>query len=246
MQGDHRILTADHEVELSFVVPCYNEEKNVERALSAIAQAMVLRDIAYEVLVIDDGSADKTEAVVAAYQSAHPEIPVRFHRHALNQGLGATYLEGAFLARGEYYLLVNGDGDLPVETILAIVDRRGEAEIISPYLVNQRDRPLVRRIFSFLFTKLVGLLGGHRLRYYTGPVLHRRVNVLSANVRARGFGYQAELLCALLGKGHSVVEVPFSSDYRHHQTDAFHPANFFSVSKSLYRIFWRRVRRPRG
>ena len=224
-------------IDITFVVPCHNEEENVESVLDTIKAAMAIRALTYETLVIDDGSTDNTSAVVRTYQMAHPELPVRPHRHPSNQGLGASYFEGAVMGKGRYYMLVNGDGDLPMESLLNIVDRMGEADIISPYLSNQYDRPLTRRVLSLMFKKLVDLLGGYRLHYYNGPVLHRRVNILETKTKARGFGYQAELLCHLLRKGCSVIEVPFASVYRHHQTDAFHLANILSVSKSLYHIF---------
>ena len=229
-------------IDVTFVVPCYNEENNVERALDAVRSAMAIRPLTYEILIIDDGSTDNTSTVVRTYQAAHPDLPIRLHRHPSNQGLGTSYFEGAAMGKGQYYMLVNGDGDLPMESLLNIVDRMGEADIISPYLNNQCDRPLIRRVLSIAFKKLVDLLGGHRLRYYNGPVLHRRDNILEAKTRARGFGYQAELLCHLLRKGCSVIEVPFASVYRHHQTDAFHLKNLSSVSKSLYRIFAERCK----
>ena len=230
-------------VDISFMVPCYNEEKNVEKALETIWSAMVVRSLTYEILIIDDGSVDNTSVVVRAYQTAHPDFPIRLHRNDSNQGLGASYFEGAELTRGQYYMIVNGDGDMSAESLSKIIDRIGEADIISPYVTNHRQRPFTRRVVSRLFKKLVDLLGGHRLRYYNGPVLHRRMNIVEAETRTRGFGYQAELLCLLLKKGCSVLEVPYASVYSHHQTDAFRWSNILSVLASLYRIFLARLKR---
>ena len=234
-------------LDISFVVPCYNEAEHVTSALNTLKAVTSARRLRYEIIVMDDGSSDETSAVVQAYQNAHPEFPMTLHRNPTNRGLGWSYFEGAQMAQGEYYMIVNGDGDLPAETILKIVDHRGEADIINPYLANQYDRPLIRRIISYTFTGLVNVLGGHRLHYYNGPVLHRRVNILGVKTRAKGFGYQAELLCYLMRKGCTVVEIPFFSAYRHHQTDAFRLVNIFSVSRSLIRVFLTRfIRRDRS
>lgn len=232
-------------VDISFAVPCYNEEKNIQRALEGLVCALAGRPLTYEIIVIDDGSRDETSATAKAYQAAHPDLPIQVKRNTTRRGLGASYFEGAAVAQGEYYMVVHGDGDMPAESLSKVIDKMGQAEIVNPYVVNQGDRPFVRRVISFVFRKLVDLLGGHRLHYYTGPVLHRRANVLKAKTRTRGFGYQAELLCYLLRRGCSVVEVPFVSKYHHHQTDAFHFSNFLSVSKSLYRIFLTRFTRRR-
>lgn len=231
-------------VELTFVVPCYNEEENVEKALETIKGAMAVRPhLTYEILVVDDASQDRTSAVVRAYQTSHPDLPITLHANPSNRGLGASYFEGAKMAKGRYYMIVNGDGDTSSETILSIVDRMGEADIINPYLINRHERPLFRRLLSFSFKSLVDLLGGHRLHYYNGPVLHRRMNIVEANLGTRGFGYQAELLSQLLRRGCSVIEVPFASQYRHHQTDAFRLSNIRSVLGSLGRIFLTRFKR---
>lgn len=233
-------------LDISFVVPCYNEAEHVASALDTLKTVTAARPLKYEIIVIDDGSSDDTSAVVHAYQSAHPELPITLHRNDSNRGLGWSYFEGAAMTKGEYYLIVNGDGDLPKETILSILERMGEADIISPYLANQYDRPLLRRVISYTFTALVNFLGGHRLRYYNGPVLHRRANILKVR-KARGFGYQAELLCSLMKRGCTVMEIPFYSAYRHHQTDAFRFYNILSVSKSLCRIFLTRfIRKDRS
>lgn len=228
-------------IAITFFVPCYNEEENVEKALEAIQRVMASRGLTYEVLVMDDGSADKTSEAVRRYQAAHPDAPIRLHRNPTNLGLGTCYLEGASLAKGEYYMIVNGDGDLSADSLSAIVDRMGQADIISPYLANQKDRPLLRRVLSAIFKKLVDFLGGCPLRYYNGPVLHRRSNIVGAGIRARGFGYQAELLCDLIRRGCSVIEVPYTSVYPHQQTDAFRLKNILSVGESLVRIFWTRM-----
>lgn len=235
-KSEGRLLSSD--IDISFAVPCYNEAEHVGSALETIRSVMAEHpSLTYEVVVIDDGSADQTSVTVQDYQRAHPDLPVTLHRNPVNRGLGFSYFEGAAMTRGEYYMIVNGDGDLPKKTVLSILDQKGKADIVSPYLANQSDRPLKRRIISYAFTGLVNLLGGHRLRYYNGPVLHRRENILKVKTRAKGFGYQAELLCTLMRKGCTVVEIPFFSAYRHHQTDAFRPANILSVLKSLYQIF---------
>lgn len=231
-------VLSEETVEVSFFVPCYNEGENVEKALDTIQTAVAERPrLTYEILVIDDGSTDQTDEVVKAYQKAHPERPIRLHRNPINLGLGASYVQGAALAKGYYYLIVNGDGDLPAEMILKLLDLRGEADIISPYVTNQRERPFHRQILSAAFTTLVGLFSGQRLRYYNGPVLHKRSNILEVRNVTRGFGYQAEILTHLLRKGRSIIEIPFASVYRHHQTDAFRLKNLLSVARSLLRIF---------
>ena len=134
-------------------------------------------------------------------------------------------------------MLVNGDNDIPREDIAAVVACRGKADIIAPYVENQKERALFRQIVSDLFTALVSLLSGHRLRYYNGIVLHRTENVVKFRSGATGFGYQAELVCRVLNAGSSYLEMPFRTlAKRRNRSSVFRVSNILSVLGSLYRI----------
>lgn len=193
---------------ICFMVPCYNEETNIVPTLETIVELSVARKLNYEILVMDDGSTDKTKEKVEQYAKDHPLIPLRLHSNARNRGLGYNYFLGATLTEAPYYMAVFGDHADPIEALDAIVSRMGEAEMVVPYILDDRVRPLLRRLLSRAFTFLVRLLSGTRLKYYNAGVLHKRSNVVSYNSGGAGFGYQAELLCWLLKNGASYVEVP--------------------------------------
>jgi dolichol-phosphate mannosyltransferase len=93
------------------VLPAYNEEANLGPLLKRIDEAMADDALAYEVIVVDDGSADRT-ADVARELSA--TLPVRVERHAVNQGLGATIRDGLRVAAtvcGDKDVVVTMDAD---------------------------------------------------------------------------------------------------------------------------------------
>lgn len=229
-------------VDVSFVVPCYNEEANVVATLKAIEAAVSGRDLSYEIIVIDDASTDQTSLVVEGYRASFPQSPVVLHRNKGNKGLGYNYFYGASLAWGEYYMAVFGDNELPVDAISAIVDRRGEADMVIPYFQDMRARSPMRRLVSWGFTCLVNLIGGHRIRYYNGPVLHRRDTVERMKSRTTGFAYQAELLCRALSEGYSYVETPIPCGTRQYgRVSAFRLKNIMSVLASLARLLRMRV-----
>lgn len=237
-------MSGRESVDVTFFVPCYNEAENIAATLTTIESVVSTRSLSYEIIVVDDNSRDGTSAVVHAYRGAKADVPIRLQRNERNMGLGHNYLASASRARGRYYMLVNGDNDIPAVTISMILDHLGRADVIVPYLENQASRPLYRRVLSRLFTFLVNLLGGHRLRYYNGPVLHFRTNVERFKPNAAGFAYQAELLCRALDHGCSYLEVPFrSAMWPNTKTSAFHISNIVSVTASLGRIFAARLRR---
>ena len=101
-----------------------------------------------------------------------------------------------------------------------------------------------RKYLSVLFTKIVNLVGGYRLRYYNGTAIHLRYNVMRWHSDTYGFAYNAEIITRLLNEGASIVEVPIDGVEAAGRTSrAFSFHNILSVPHSLLQIFLRRLRR---
>lgn len=228
-------------VEASFFVPCYNEEKNVRNALEKLRAAGERLGISYEILVFDDNSRDGTARVVTEYRHDRPDVPVRLFRNSRNMGVSRNFFEGAFQARGKYYRLICGDDVEPLETHLAVLRERGKADMVIPYFTRIEGRPYHRHLISRLYTRLVNMASGYRLRYYNGCPLFRREDVVRFHVEATGFGYQAEFLTRLLHEGRSYIELPLVSVDRE-GSGSINMRNFISVAHSLLKISLRRLR----
>lgn len=226
--------------EISFFVPCYNEERNIAATLATIARAV--DGVAFEILVVDDGSRDRTAEIVQDQARSRPDLSVRLIQHEVNRGLGYNYFKTSFLARGQYYMLVNGDNVEPEETIRRIVSRRGTADMVIPFFGGNDSRTLTRRLISRTFTFLTNLISGHRIRYYNGPVLHLTENVRFWRSETIGYGYQAELICHLLNHGYTHEQVEVRNGDREWGTSkAFGLGNWLSVANSLVHILLRRI-----
>src|SRR5580698_395700 len=97
------------EIDLTLFVPCLNEELRVVPTLETIRSALAELDCTYEVIVVDDGSTDRTAEVVAAYCIEHKDMPVYLHKNPKNHGLSRSFVDAAFMGRGRFYRLVCGD-----------------------------------------------------------------------------------------------------------------------------------------
>src|SRR5258708_600994 len=194
---------------------------------------------------MDDGSTDGTWRVVEAYAVMNPGFPLHLLKNPLNRGLTRSYVDGAFLGRGEYYRLVCGDNVEPAETLVAVFSRLGESDMIIPYYAELPGKPLLRRLLSNAYTSLVNLLSGYKLHYYNGLALHRRYNVMRWGPYSFGFGFQADLVTRLLDEGATFVEIPVAGRHRDKRggNSAINLRNFLSVAHTLLEISIRRIRR---
>jgi glycosyltransferase involved in cell wall biosynthesis len=233
------------DVDVTIVVPCLNEEKNIAATLETIRQAMSEFSYNYELLVIDDGSKDRTAAVVEEYRDTHPEITLLLHRNCKNIGLATSYVNGAFIGHGKYYKLVCGDNTEPKEALVTVFSHLGDADMIVSYLSAVEGKSAIRMWISRLYTSLINFVSGHHMRYYNGSALHLRYNVMRWGPYSFGFGFQAELITRLLDEGASYIEIGIKA--RHEQKRGFNDAlnwkNFLSVSHTLLELLIRRVRR---
>jgi glycosyltransferase involved in cell wall biosynthesis len=237
-------VASDHPIDLTFVVPCLNEEKYIGATLTTVVAAMSELPYTYEVIVIDDGSTDGTVNVVSQYCDARPELPIRLHRHNRTRGLAYSYVDGAFLGRGKYYRLVCGDDVESKETLVSVLRELGKADLIITYHPPIPGKPPYRRFLSRTYTTLVNFLSGYNVRYYNGLAVMLRYNVMRWGPYSFGFGFQAELITRLLDEGASLIEMPVVASHREKgSSSALNWRNFFSVAHTLLEISLRRVRK---
>lgn len=233
--------TARNAVDISFFVPCYNEEKNVIGAIEKLVHVAHTEGLSYEILVFDDCSSDGTVSVVEDYQARHPQVPVLLFTNRVNRGVSRNFFEGAFRASGKHYRLVCGDDIEPIESHLKLLRHLGQADIIVPFFTEIGGRKAYRHAISRLYTWVVNACSGFQLHYYNGCPIYLRYDALRFHVETTGFGYQAEFLTRLLHEGRSYVEVPLVSIDRE-GSGSLNLRNFISVAHSLLKIGLRRLR----
>ena len=225
---------------ISFFVPCYNEEENILKVFENINKAA--KDIPYEILVFDDFSSDNSVELIENYIKKNNNSNIKLYKNTKNMGIGSNYFYGTYFANGTHYMLVNGDNVEPKDSIEKIIRNVNKADIIIPYFGKNDKRSFNRKLISNIFTLIVNLISGNRLKYYNGPVLHKIDNIMRFRSETVGYGYQAELLCWCLKNKLSFIEVAITNaDRERGVTKAFSLINIFSIFTSLMLIFIRRL-----
>lgn len=230
--------------EMTFFVPCRNEEAAIRQTLEKIKKVSSELKLSYEILVYDDASTDRTRGIVREFARENPDVPLRMVERLKRKGLGYNYIAGAYEGFGQHYMMVCGDDSETEESLRLLLSLRDQADMIIPYFKDLDSRNLFRRKLSQLFTSIVNALGGFKLNYYNGTVVHRRLNVSRWAPTSSGFAYQADLLTILLGEGKSFKELKIDNNDREVGfSRAFTVLNFLSVTHTLLQIFLRRIRR---
>jgi glycosyltransferase involved in cell wall biosynthesis len=180
-----------------FVVPCYNEEDNVEATVNSIRNAVTTND--YQIVLVDDCSQDRTLERAQALAKVDPRI-VAVH-NPVNLSMGGAYKRGLAEVRAKYVMMLPGDDGFPADSIAEILGHVGEADIIIPIVVNQGVRVWYRAGASKCFTTLLNWLFWLDIGYYNGAVLQRADLLRTIEIRTNSFAYQAEALVKLTAKG---------------------------------------------
>jgi hypothetical protein len=149
---------------LSVVIPAYNEEDGiasiVERVLT-IETELQESGVGLELLVVDDGSRDRTAEITAKYPQ------VNLVRHRTNYGYGAALKTGFAQAQGTWLGFLDADGTYPPEHFPALLaaGREQSADLVigSRMAGTESQMPLSRRVGNLFFARLVSLIGNHQI-----------------------------------------------------------------------------------
>jgi glycosyltransferase involved in cell wall biosynthesis len=200
------------EVELSFVLPAYNEGDSIEGALDALDRAVKDTRLRYEIVVVDDGSIDSTR--VKAIRWANRNGHVRVVGYDRNLGKGYAIKQGFMQATGDAVVFLDSDMEIDLKQVSSYVEalRHGDIVIASKWHPESVVKiPLMRRILGHGFNVLVRLLTGVKLKdTQTGLKAIRRKTFedLFPRLAVKRYAFDVELLAVANLYGLRIVEMP--------------------------------------
>ncbi|MEW6516880.1 MAG: dolichyl-phosphate beta-glucosyltransferase [candidate division FCPU426 bacterium] len=235
--------------EVSIVIPAYNEAERLGATLEAVDRFFRVQARSCEVVVVDDGSRDRTAELALAHPFRSGRL--RVLRNRRNRGKGASVRRGVAAANGAVVLFSDADLSTPIEELLRLEQALAggaDVAVASRAVAGSRieeHQPFYREWMGKSFNRLVQLLvlpGVHDTQ--CGFKLFRRdaARALFPRLTVPGFGFDVEVLYLARRQGLEIREVPVAwRNSRHSKVSPLRDA--WRMLGDLFRILWRHRKR---
>jgi glycosyltransferase involved in cell wall biosynthesis len=207
-------------VELSVIIPVYNEGEIIFQNLMTLSEIMEAGNLDFEIIVVDDGSLDNTfDEVKRAAASSHKIKAVHYEHNA---GKGNAFKTGFENSRGKYIALFDADLDYHPSELLKMYNsfRQTDTDIIigSKYHPDSKiDYPFIRKIMSRGYAHFARLLFGMPFRdTQSGIKIFKREALKSVlpSLISKGFAFDLEILLAAYKAGLKITEHPVVLNFK--------------------------------
>src|SRR5437763_613965 len=193
---------------VSFVIPMFNEELNIEHAIDAAFESLEKYTDDFEIVIVDDASTDSSPRLVTARAATNPRI--RMIRHERNRKLGGSLKTGFAAATKDLVLYM--DADLPFDPdVLGRAMRAMEvtgADFIAGYRHDRTIEGWKRTLYSYVYNALIGMLFGwpHRDINFSFKLMKREV-LQAVELKAEGSLIDAELIVKAKNRGFTIQQI---------------------------------------
>jgi glycosyltransferase involved in cell wall biosynthesis len=191
---------------VSIVIPAYNEASNLAQTVEHVSTVANELGKEYEIILVNDGSLDQTEAVARKLAKRLPHTRLVSHRP--NRGYGGALKAGYAAASRDWIAIFPADGQFDFSEIGRLLAKTGEAELICGYRQYRRDAPM-RLLNAWGWNSLVRLLFGYLCRDIDcGFKLFRRDILAQVPLESNGAMIDTEFLVGAKAHGYRIAEVP--------------------------------------
>jgi glycosyltransferase involved in cell wall biosynthesis len=190
---------------ISVFFPCFNEQDNVERTVQRAKEVLEELGADYEIIIVNDGSADQTGARADAI--AAKDSKIRVVHHPQNMGYGAALQSGIRAAKKELIFFTDGDGQFDIGEIKLFLPLILQSDVVCGYRLDRKD-PFMRKLNGWMWTKLVNLLFGMQIRDIDCAFKLFRAEIFEGmKMSSAGALISAEILARVTRRGFRIAEV---------------------------------------
>lgn len=216
---------------LSVFFPAFNEEGNIQTTVSQAIEVLKSLNLNYEIIIVDDGSTDKTGEIADRLAAEIPEVRVVHHQP--NRGYGGALRSGFENAKSEWVAFTDADGQFDFSEIKKFLAKTNEADLILGYRLGRADS-LTRKLFTWGWSLLPWILWGLNVRDYSCgfKLIKREVFEAVRPIESEEKVFQIEFLVKAKKKGFRFTEVGV-----HH-----YPRREGSPTGANLRVVWKSLR----
>jgi dolichyl-phosphate beta-glucosyltransferase len=236
-------------VVLSVVVPAYNEERRLGPSLKAICRYLGEDDQPWELIIVNDGSTDRSHEVMVAAAAVEPRI--RVIESATNRGKGHAVRLGVLASLGQQVLICDADLATPIEEVEPLRKALSEGNLVA---IGSRAGPTSKiEVSQGRLRETMGRFGNRLIRVIAVPEIAdtqcgfklfdgESARAAFAHARLNGWGFDFEILHLCGRFGWPIVEIPVR--WAHQPGSKVRPLDYLRVFKELLyvRLIHRRTR----
>jgi glycosyltransferase involved in cell wall biosynthesis len=195
------------DISVSLVLPAYNEEGNIQKTIIQAVSYLEKTFKDYEVIVVNDGSFDRTPQIVEELILSNPKIILI--NHPKNLGYGAALRSGFERASLDYIFLMDSDGQFDISDIDRLLPFLGSYDVIAGYREKRADS-FIRSINAWLYHLFIRVVFGLKLKDIdcAFKMFPRDMYWAVRPIKSDGALFSAEFLIKLQKKGFTIKEVP--------------------------------------
>jgi len=197
--------------QLSIIVPAYNEEGAIAQTIEGLKQELNKLDLDYEIIVVNDGSTDKTKEILERTQE------IKVIHHPENRGYGASLKTGFKQSQNGLTLITDADGTYPNESIPDLIKHTSDYDMVVGARTGKKAKiPLIRKPAKWIMGKLANYLSGMKI-----PDINSGLRIMKKSLIEKylyilpdGFSFTTTITLAALTNGYRVKYVPITYSKR--------------------------------
>jgi len=191
-------------LDVSIVIPAYNEEDSIAAQIRAVHNVMAQTEKVYEVIVVNDGSTDDTEKKIAGED-------VQLISKPQNRGYGAALKTGINVAKGELIVIIDADRTYPSDAIPALIEKANDYDMVVGARTDGNVHvPFIRKPAKWFLQKLASYLAGEKIADLNSGLRVMRKSIVAQfyNILPSGFSFTTTITLALLCNDYLVYYHP--------------------------------------
>jgi len=203
-------MSSEATVDISLVIPAYNEAKSIEPVIAQLHDILRRAEgMTYEIIIVNDGSQDGTGELLATVDD------IRLINHQANRGYGAALKTGIRAANAPLIVITDADGTYPNERIPELVTyfhEQGSDMVVGARTGETVKIPLVRRPAKWIIRQLAAVVAGQPIPDINSGlrVFRRELALRFFNLLPNGFSFTTTITLGMLTNAYKVDYVPIN------------------------------------